>query len=271
MIVVHFVNVGQGNMQVIIFPDNFVMVYDCNITEENEKDVFNYLEKIMPKNIIDLFVNSHRDADHLRGIKTIHNKYPISSIWDTGISANVESPEYRQYMELRRELGEDNVHIVKSNQYLKSKPYVRILNGARDGLDNPNAQSIVLHIDHNGSSVLLTGDTDAPAWKDYIVPYQGNKIKSTVLLAGHHGSRSFIDHESYTHYYVDHLKKINPDFTIISVGNNPHGHPDDQAVKYYEKYTSGSKTGNKIFTTQDRGNIMLELKGNGEWSINPDQ
>ena len=39
-IFVHFLNVGQGNMVVVIFPDNEVLVYDCNITQDNEEDVF---------------------------------------------------------------------------------------------------------------------------------------------------------------------------------------------------------------------------------------
>ena len=269
MTVVHFLDVGQGNMQVIIFPDNSVMVYDCNITEENEKAVFDYLDKIMPKNNIDMFVNSHRNADHMRGIKKLHEKYPISTLWDTGISANTDTPEYKEYMDLRKNLG--NVFTPKPNSCQFGKPYVTVLNGARESLNNPNAQSIVLHIDHQGSSVLLTGDTDAAVWKDYIIPEQGYKIKSDILLAAHHGSRSFIDNQSYQSYYTEHLKKISPDITIISVGDNPHGHPDDEALKYYKKYTSGSKEGRKIFTTQDHGNIKLELKGNGLWSVYSNQ
>ena len=265
---VHFVDVGQGNMQVIIFPDNFVMVYDCNITEDNEKFVFDYLNRIRIKDI-DIFVNSHREADHMRGIKKLHEKFPISTLWDTGIPANTDTPEYKEYMELRKDL--ENVWTPKPNSCPRGKPYVTVLNGSREGLNDPNAQSIVLHIDHQGSSVLLTGDTDALVWKDYIVPGQGDKIKSDILLAAHHGSRSFIDIKSDRHYYVEHLKKIAPDITIISVGDNPHGHPDDEALKYYKKYTSGSKKGKKIFTTQHHGNIKLELKGNGRWRINTHQ
>ncbi|MDP3780366.1 MAG: hypothetical protein Q8Q69_04155 [Nitrosopumilaceae archaeon] len=72
-------------------------------------------------------------------------------------------------------------------------------------------------------------------------------------------------------YYVEHLQKISPEFTIISVGENPHGLPDEQALKYYEKYTSGSNQGTKIMRTDKHKNILLELKGNGAWSISPNQ
>lgn len=271
MTIIHFVNVGQGNMQVIIFPDNYVIVYDCNITEENEKDVFGYLERIMPKKNIDFFVNSHREADHMSGIKRLNEKYPIKELLDTEVSANTETPEYKEYMEFRRTLG-SNVYVAKPYQHFVAKPCVKILNGARDGLNDPNTQSIVLHIDYNGSSVLLTGDTDAQTWKDFIIPEQGDKVKANVLLASHHGSIKFFGNPSNNNHYTGHLDKIKPQFTIISVGEgNPHGHPDSVAVAYYERYTSGSNQGDKIFTTQKHGNIKLELIGNGSWKIDRNQ
>ncbi len=54
--------------------------------------------------------------------------------------------------------------------------------------------------------------------------------------------------------------------TIISVGDNAYGHPDKKAVELYEKYSTGSNNGNKIFTTQDKGTMKLTLKDNG-WSL----
>ena len=59
--------------------------------------------------------------------------------------------------------------------------------------------------------------------------------------------------------------------TIVSVGDNVHGHPDLQAIKLYEKYSRGSKEGNKIARTDINGNIMLELKGEGAWSLHYNQ
>ena len=74
MITVHFVNVGQGNMAIVVFSDNTTLVYDCNINDDNERLVFAYLANVMPKNSIDVFVNSHREADHMRGVKRLHKK-----------------------------------------------------------------------------------------------------------------------------------------------------------------------------------------------------
>jgi beta-lactamase superfamily II metal-dependent hydrolase len=92
-------------------------------------------------------------------------------------------------------------------------------------------------------------------------------VKSSILMAGHHGSITFFDDPADSEsYYVDHMLAIKPEMTVVSVGNNAHGHPDEKALELYEKYTKGSKQGNKVFTTQVKGTLKLTLKDNG-WSL----
>lgn len=263
MVTFHFLNVGQGNMAIGIFPDGKILVYDCNITNENEAVVFAYLQKIMPKNAIDVFVNSHRDADHMRGIKKLHAKYPITSLFDSGVSGNIEAPEYTEYMDFRRSISD--TYEVEANQYWTAHPNVKIINGKRDGLDDPNSQSIVLHIDYDGSSLLLAGDTSATTWREYIVPESGGTIRSLVLYASHHGSFSFFNEDRENDDdYTYHLASINPAIAIISVGaTNPHGHPDEDAIAHYENHCYGATNGQKIFRTDHHGNMKVELHGQG--------
>jgi beta-lactamase superfamily II metal-dependent hydrolase len=82
---VHFINVGQGNMVLIVIPGNHIIVNDCNITSENEENVLSYVGKIIGESSIDIFINSHRDADHMRGIKKLNEKFGIGEIWDSGV------------------------------------------------------------------------------------------------------------------------------------------------------------------------------------------
>ncbi len=129
-----------------------------------------------------------------------------------------------------------------------------------------------MHINHDGSRLILTGDTNAVAWKDYIMPESKTKIKSEVILGSHHGSITFFDDpRDEKYHYTTHLKTIAPQITILSVGKNSHGHPDKKALEYYEKYSSGSNKGNKIFRTDKDGNMEIILKGKGSWSINKNQ
>ena len=267
MITCHLLNVGQGNMAIIILPNDFVLVCDCNITNENEEFVFAYLSRIMPRKSIGVFVNTHRDADHLRGIKKLHKKYPITTLYDSGVSGNTDAIEYQQYMEIRRSVS---CHEISDGMYMKAYPFVKFLNGKRAGLSEINAQSIVMHIDHNGSSILLAGDSDVEAWIKYIMQESKDQVNSLVLYASHHGSLSFFNSNSDKYYdYVKHLEEINPAITIISVGEgNPHGHPDPKAIAHYEQYSYGTTdSGQKIFRTDKHGHIKLELHGQGTGTI----
>jgi beta-lactamase superfamily II metal-dependent hydrolase len=113
--------------------------------------------------------------------------------------------------------------------------------------------------------VLITGDCDAETWRYAIMEdYSTSDVKTTILMAAHHGSISFFDDPADTeNYYNDHILAIKPAMTIISVGNNQHGHPDKKALELYGKYSSGSTQGNKVFTTQEKGTMKLTLKNDG--------
>ena len=101
---IHFLDVGCGAMVLIQMPDGQAFMYDCNITDENANYVINYIDNVIgPFTEIDMFINSHRDADHFRGIKNLHRAHPIKEIKDSGVpGTTTTSSDYQAYMELRR-------------------------------------------------------------------------------------------------------------------------------------------------------------------------
>ena len=248
---------------------------DCNVTSDNQNDVLAYLGKVVGwGNSISAFICTHRDADHMHGVQKIHNEFPIRKIWDSGYpGTTTDSSEYRQYMRLRREVGAE-VKQRKTRQDLKMTR-LRYLSAQDERLDkNANAQGLVIKVEHwnsekCGSSTILTGDCDAETWRYAIMnDYSKSEVSSSILMGAHHGSITFFDDPADgEHYYTQHLQAIKPAMTVISVGDNPHGHPDKKAIELYENYTTGSKKGNKVFTTQDKGTMKLTLKDDG-WSLN---
>jgi len=143
--------------------------------------------------------------------------------------------------------------------------------------DNANAQGIVIKVEHisvgGKSSAMLPGDSDAQTWrKGIMVDYGATDVSSSILMAAHHGSISFFDDPNdEEHYYLSHLRAINPAMTIVSVGPNVHGHPDKKALEFYEEWSTGSNQGNKVFRTDKQGTMKLELKDNGSWSLSTNQ
>ena len=246
---------------------------DCNVTNDNEDAVLAYVASAIGWGTsISAFICTHRDADHMRGIKKVNEYFPIGSIWDSGHpGTTTDSTEYLEYMELRRKVGAQ-VKKRKTRQDLGATR-LRYLSAQDDRLEkNANAQGLVIKVEHMsngncGSSVILTGDCDAETWRYGIMKdYDAADVKSSILMGAHHGSITFFDDPADKNYYVVHMQAISPAMTVISVGENAHGHPDKNAIKLYEKYSTGSKKGNKLFTTQEKGTMKLDLKDDG-WSL----
>lgn len=267
----HFVDVGFGNMTLIRFPAGVTYLYDCNITEENEDDVFTYLKKAMGnRRRLQAFICSHRDADHMRGCKKVHKKYPITVVLDAGVEGTTtNSAEYNEYMELRRDIG---FEIVRPRTKVEiGEATVRYMNAKDSSLSGANDQSIVMKVEYKGSSALLAADTSYIPWRDKILPhYSSERLSADILLASHHGSTTFFNDPPHTEY-EGHMKRIKPDMTLLSVGSNGSGLPSDDAIRLYKRHTTGSKKGNKIRRTDKDGNMKLTLKDDGAWALGVNQ
>jgi Cft2 family RNA processing exonuclease len=106
--------VSCGNMTLLLFPGATTYLHDCNITDENEGDMRKYLKKAMgTRSVIDVFICSHRDCDHMRGLRTVHGSYLIGQIRDAGVEGtSCDCSEYKDYMKLRREIGSTGDRII---------------------------------------------------------------------------------------------------------------------------------------------------------------
>lgn len=304
------IDCGSGLMHLIIFPDNTVMLFDCNMTNDNEDRIINLLDKFIPlkyddesekeEKYIDIFVNSHRDEDHYRGLKKINQKFKIKSIWDSGQSGeSTDSSDYKYYMSLRRELkkkSEDNLLVpTPSNNILKTIDNVDIYCLAAEAdfvyqdcssileyaAKIQHTNSMVLLIVYNGRKLLLTGDSDWKSWKEQIVSnfaeIEPNYENTDILIASHHGSRSFftdeetIDADKYPDTtYIESIELINPVITLISCAdyNYKNYHlPNKEAMALYKKYTSEGV--NQIHTTYEKWDLCGYIDKKGNFGVIP--
>jgi competence protein ComEC len=279
--IIHFIDVGQGSMVLIQAASGQIFVFDCNITDANATLVLNYVATIVGnRQSIDAFICSHRDADHMRGVDRLHAKFSIRSVWDSdhpGTSTN--TAEYASYMRLRRTVGSKVIKRLTREDFGATR--FRYLSAKDERLQaNANAQGIVLKIEQRDvindnvlGSAMLPGDSDAQTWrKGIMIDYDKPDVSSSILMAAHHGSLSFFDDPGDDeYYYTAHMKAIAPNMTVISVGQNNHGHPNQIAIDLYERYSKGSNKGNKIRRTDAHGTIKLILKDDGGWALLIDQ
>lgn len=276
--IIHFIDVGQGNMVLIQAADGSNLIFDCNITGDNEARVLNYVAaQIGEGSSLHAFICSHRDADHMRGVKKLHARFPIKTVWDSDhVGTTTTSPEYLNYMDLKRKVGSK---VIQKQKYFDfGRTRLRMLSAKDSRLEkNANAQGIVIKaeqrsVDMNSieGSAMLPADSDAETWRYGILKdYNKIDVSSDILMAGHHGSNSFFDDPNDRYYYTKHLQAIKPAMTVVSVGHNNHGHPKAEALKFYEKYSTGSKQGNKVFRTDKKGTMKLTLHAGGGWNLSP--
>lgn len=296
-VIFHFMDVWEGLMILIVFPDQTTMLYDCNIIDENQEYIMDYLNKHMPSKLIwweyvkniDIFVNSHRDQDHLRGIKEINNNFPILSIWDSDQSGN-SSTDYLDYMTIKRNLAKEWKVFTPtaSSDIYKTIGGVQIfclnpdksINESEDETTDKETHinCIVLSIEYLWKRLLLTWDSWYDVWRDYIIPNFKDQwiIKSDILVASHHGSRSFFTdsqnnediniEENPENTYIEHIGIINPDFTIISCGDYEKNHlPNNSALQLYRESTSNEQ----VYTTKEKWTLQWFFDKYWNWSVIP--
>ena len=124
-----------------------------------------------------------------------------------------------------------------------SNNIITILN--TEEYDNENDNSNVIYIELNNYNFMFMGDAGVDKEKDILERYNISNID--VLKVGHHGSK--------TSSSKSFINKINPKYSIISVGkNNRYGHPNKEVLNNLDH--------SKIYRTDEDGSIMFKIKNN---------
>jgi competence protein ComEC len=163
-------------------------------------------------NKIDTLIVSHGDNDHIGGVDSLAGAIPRERLL-TSVPQRLQ-----QYAPMKCKAGQswtwDNVQFS-----ILSPPLNPFLS------DNDN--SCVLHIHSGHGTAVLTGDIEetAEAW---LIDSYGDKLKSDVLIAPHHGSKT-----SSTSAF---LRTVNPAVILIPAGyRNQFGHPHQEVLQRYQK------------------------------------
>ena len=236
----HFIDVGQGDATLIETPSKKVVLIDGGIQKEGKK-VANYIRSL-GYDALDQVIATHPHADHIGGLQTIVEEFPIKEWIDSG------KPHTSQtYLRLLRTIDEKDI------------PFRIAQTGDQwsfdDGMTfkvlyaNPNAKtindaSIVVQATYGDIQTLLTGDAERPAEQQLVEQY-GTHLRSDILKAGHHGSQ--------TSSIEPFIRLVQPKVAILSYGkDNKYGHPHREVVERFERY------GTKLYHTAIHGTIRLQ-------------
>lgn len=240
---VTFLDVGQGDSSVIILPFGKTILIDTgglylsryNISKNKTVPYLNSLG--ISK--IDILILTHGDYDHMGEAINLVNNFKVKKvIFNCGEFNDLEKKLIKvldkkkiKYYSCIKELNIDNNKLY----FLQTKEY-----------DNENDNSNVIYTELDGYKFMFMGDAGIDKEKDILDKYNLSNVD--VLKVGHHGSK--------TSTGSSFIKKINPKYSIISVGeNNRYGHPNNEALK--------NLANSKIYRTDLDGSIEIKLNKNG--------
>jgi beta-lactamase superfamily II metal-dependent hydrolase len=126
---------------------------------------------------------------------------------------------------------------------------------AAKGTD-PNAHSLVLHLNANGIRVVLGADATTSVLQNVFDAY-GKNLDCHVYKAAHHGRNSG--------YCMQAVRAMAPKFTIVSVGKRP---STDATVKY--QYFADQNSG-EVLSTRFHGDIVVRIDSTGKYFVETEE
>ena len=252
-----FIDVGQGDSILVIFPNTKALLIDGGEHEGSGKLLASLREHGISH--IDVVVATHPHADHIGGLVDVIKNVNVGQVLDSGqVHATQTFEDFLDSIETKQ----IPLKSVREGDSINLDPAVKIdvLNPPEelvDGTDNEakfNDNSVVLKLTFGEFSALLTGDIEETN-EARLVSENATRLDADVLKAGHHGSR--------TSSSPSFLNAVTPEVVIISLGaGNTYGHPHQEALDRI--LDAGTE---HLFRTDLDGTITLTADGSGKYSV----
>ncbi len=202
-------------------------------------------------------VVTHLHQDHYAGIVSLCNLLPVKSLalyegYSTGQDQILKETGLKEKQLLYMKKG-DSLLIeegVKIDILYPEKKSAEEYKQMQEGETDENGMTLVLRLDYDKASVLLTGDLGFKGEEEIVAMYEGSGerlAKADILKVGHHGSK-YASGDPF-------LDLVNPRIAVIQVGeNNNFGHPNADVIEKLEKKDI------IVRRTDLCGAIMLDVK-----------
>lgn len=295
-----FLNVGQGDGTYFEFTDSKGKVWrgliDCNLDRAHKGvNVIQFLADRVPLQeengkkfrYLDYLIVTHPHADHIRGIAEIGNDYKLGELWDSGHEPEDKNDNcalYEKYVAVKEKHkdvlhvedrkmsrtpidmcdGELQAHIFSPSRFITSAEDL----DTEERREAIHSECMCFKLIFGEFAVLFAGDSNWLAWEritDY-KHYDEAALRSSILHASHHGSRTFFRKNEDEEPLKTGIERIDPDHLIISVSDpSPHGHPHEDALEIYKEYVPEDEI---LYTHVDT--LVLEVDDQGEYTLEPD-
>lgn len=239
----YFMDVGQGDSALIIFPKGTTMLIDAGSAagwrtggddeQSFQEPEFSIGDAVVSRFLwsrrltrIDYALATHAHLDHVGGLPAVLKNFTIGElIIGTQPESNAELYRLRRRAEQR---VVPTASVRTGDRFDIDGATVEVLWPPPSGGFDPssgNDDSIVLRIRYGSVSFLLAGDIESLS--EHSLVANGVDLKADVLKVPHHGSQT-----SSTPEFLD---AVNPKVAVVSAGErNQFGHPHSSVVERYQ-------------------------------------
>src|SRR3989338_2316382 len=220
-------DVGQGDALFIESPTGTQILVDGG----PPRKILSQLSRVMSPfdRHIDAVIITNPDQDHIGGFLDVLKVYKIDGVFES--DAENDS---KIYQNLKAEIKNKNIPEILAKKEMRldigGGAVIDILFPDRDVSSwTNNDGSIVAKLSYGTNSIMLTGDSTTLTEKIILEENSKQKLKSTILKVGHHGSRTSTSY--------DFVKAVSPTYALISDGkNNKYGHPHQDTLDTLTKF-----------------------------------
>ena len=286
-LVVHFIDVGQGDSIAIKFPDNKKMLIDAG-TAKSKDSLVSYLKNSFfeeDDNVFDFVLLTHSDSDHCGGMVAICENFVINKIYrpymyckyikngvnydetnGNSVGKNVcdTATYYNTINAFNHEINSNgssakivwtDLSVVNSSEKIEGTGYYFDFYAPVSNYITNSAGTIandfspIMCLNYNGKKMMFTGD--ASTTSEVSAMEQTTLPDVDLLKVGHHGSKTSSGQEF--------LNQIKPEISVISVGEgNSYHHPTEEALNRLQS------VGSTIYRTDKNGTVIANVTSGTE-------
>lgn len=294
-LVVHYIDIGQGDCIYVAFPDGTDMLIDCGSEKgrkEYETSAISNLKELNPDGKIDRVMATHSDTDHISYLDEVLLEFQVGNVYMPNIRSNNLDKSVKvgdlDASKLKKFTDKDTIDTERYTEFFiaaLSEPNCNItLNIGKyeiRGQDYTFTFYCLSQEEWDSRSLKTkAGYPDATQINAVspigILEYAGRRLVFTgdsnesnekyycetypyvdcdVLKVAHHGSKGSSS--------KDFLKHVKCEYAVISVGDgNSYGHPEQETLDRLKTYGI-----QKIHRTDKCGNVVLTVSHTGEMAF----
>lgn len=213
---VYFLDVGQGDSELVVFADGVKLLVDAG---PPEGQAYRALGEALPveDRYIDIVMMSHPQLDHYGGFADILRRYEVGVFVSNG-----EGSEAVAYAALAAELAARGIRsvVMRAGDIIRhGEDAFTVLSPVRTGSETPNDDALVGVLRIAGARVFFAADADEKVERDLLTRWSG---PVDLLKVAHHGSK-YGTSEVF-------LAATKPSVAVIEVGKNSYGHPAPETL-----------------------------------------